>query len=80
MTIAEEFKIGNTQIRICTDFCVSPEETERIVERICRNALPELRKVFAENATVNGGSINVPNCDKDKKNNSNRNCQFEQCH
>ena len=38
MTIAEEFKIGNTQIRICTDFCVSAEEAERIVERICRNA------------------------------------------
>lgn len=68
MTIAEEFKIGNTQIRICTDFCVSPEEAERIVERICRNALPELRKVFAENATVNGGSTNVPNNDTDGQN------------
>lgn len=68
MTIAEEFKIGNTQIRICTDFCVSPEEAERIVERICRNALPELRKVFAEKATVNGGSANVPNNNTDGQN------------
>ena len=68
MTIAKEFKIGNTQIRICTDFCVSTEEAERIVERICRNALPELRKVFAENATVNGGSTNVPNNHTDGQN------------
>lgn len=73
MTIAKEFKIGNTQIRICTDFCVSAEEAERIVERICRNALPELRKAFAENATVNGGSANVPNNNTDGQNCTYRN-------
>ncbi len=73
MTIAEEFKIGNTQIRICTDFCVSAEEAERIVERICRNALPELRKAFSENKTICGGSANVPNNNTDEQNRTYRN-------
>lgn len=52
MTIAEEFMIGNTKVRICTDFCVSLEEAEHIIEKICSDALPELRKLSAENKSL----------------------------
>ena len=38
--IAQEFKIGNTRVRIATDYCenVSPEEVEKILDRIARRA------------------------------------------
>lgn len=38
--IAREFKIGNTLVRIATDYCEdkTPEDVERILERIAANA------------------------------------------
>lgn len=38
--IAKDFKIGNTRVRIATDFCndVTPEEVQKILERIARTA------------------------------------------
>ena len=37
--IAEEFMIGNTKVRIATDYCCRAEEVPKILERIARNAL-----------------------------------------
>lgn len=39
-TIAKDFKIGNTRVRIATDFCdtKTPEEVQKILERIARTA------------------------------------------
>ena len=36
--IAKDFKIGNTRVRIATDFCdtKTPEEVQKILERIAR--------------------------------------------
>lgn len=41
--IAEEFMIGNTKVRIATDYCCRAEEVPKILERIARNALDGLR-------------------------------------
>lgn len=41
--IAEEFMIGNTKVRIATDYCCRVEEVPKILERIARNALDSLR-------------------------------------
>lgn len=41
--IAEEFMIGNTKVRIATNYCCKPEEVPKILERIARNALDSLR-------------------------------------
>ncbi|MFR2541526.1 MAG: hypothetical protein ACLS8P_05930 [[Eubacterium] siraeum] len=41
--IAEEFMIGNTKVRIATDYCCRTEEVPKILERIARNALDSLR-------------------------------------
>ena len=41
--IAEEFMIGNTKVRIATDYCCRAEEVPKILERIARNALDSLR-------------------------------------
>ena len=38
--IAKDFKIGNTRVRIATDFCdtITPEEVQKILERIAGTA------------------------------------------
>ena len=38
--IAKDFKIGNTRVRIATDFCYTktPEEVQKILERIAGTA------------------------------------------
>lgn len=38
--IAKDFKIGNTRVRISTDFCEAktPEEVQKILERIAKTA------------------------------------------
>lgn len=38
--VVEEFKIGNTQIKICDDYCrdKTPEEVDAILARIARTA------------------------------------------
>jgi hypothetical protein len=37
--VVEEFKIGNTTIQICDDYCVkTEEEIERILNRISEDA------------------------------------------
>lgn len=41
--IAEEFMIGNTKVRIATDYCCRAEEVPKILKRIARNALDSLR-------------------------------------
>ncbi len=41
--IAEEFMIGNTKVKIATDYCCRTEEVPKILERIARNALDSLR-------------------------------------
>ena len=41
--IAEEFMIGNTKVRIATDYWCRAEEVPKILERIARNALDSLR-------------------------------------
>jgi len=32
--VVQEFKIGNTKVRICDDFCLTPEETEKKIDKI----------------------------------------------
>ena len=38
--IAMDFKIGNTVVRIATDYCeyTTPEEVQKILERVARTA------------------------------------------
>ncbi len=50
--IAKDFMIGNTRVKIATDYCenVTPEEVERILARIARRALPAL--IAAERAKM----------------------------
>ena len=40
--IAEEFMIGNTKIRIATDYCVAPDRVQPILDRIAQRALAAL--------------------------------------
>lgn len=42
--VARDFYIGNTHVRIATDYCedTTPEEVERILARIASNVMPEL--------------------------------------
>ena len=40
--IAEEFMIGNTKIRIATDYCVAPDQVQTILDRIAQRALAAL--------------------------------------
>lgn len=42
--IVKEFKLGNTTIRICDDYCrnTTPAEVEAILARIARRALAQL--------------------------------------
>lgn len=36
--VAQDFYIGNTHVRIATDYCVPPEEVPEILRRITRDA------------------------------------------
>lgn len=36
--VAQDFYIGNTHVRIATDYCRPPEEVPEILRRIARNA------------------------------------------
>lgn len=40
---AMEFKIGNTRVKICTDYCenVTPEQVQKILDNIAANALQD---------------------------------------
>lgn len=42
--IAKEFMIGNTRVRIATDYCENktPEQVQEILDRIARITLPYL--------------------------------------
>lgn len=42
--VARDFYIGNTHVKIATDYCEdkTPEEVERILARIASNVMPEL--------------------------------------
>ncbi len=40
--IAEEFMIGNTKIRIATNYCVAPDQVQPILDRIAQRALAAL--------------------------------------
>lgn len=42
--IAKDFKIGNTRIKIATDFCKdkTPEDVQKILDRIARAVMPSL--------------------------------------
>ena len=40
--IAEEFMIGNTKVRIATNYCVAPDEVQPILDRIAQRALAAL--------------------------------------
>jgi len=54
MAIIEEYKIGNTTIKIADDAIKkSPEEIEAILSRIVNIALPYLRKLEQENEDKN---------------------------
>jgi len=47
--VVESFKIGNTQVFICDDYCVKTrEEVDAILNRIARNALAHFSAVEAE--------------------------------
>ncbi|MBP1562419.1 MAG: hypothetical protein J6C38_01720 [Oscillospiraceae bacterium] len=56
--VAQDFYIGNTHVRIATDYCRPPEEVPEILRRIARNAqrafaaqrLAEKRKANEEKA------------------------------
>lgn len=37
--IAEEFMIGNTRVKIATNYCVAPDEVQPILDRIAQRAL-----------------------------------------
>ncbi len=37
--IAEEFMIGNTKVRIATNYCVAPDQVQPILDRIAQRAL-----------------------------------------
>lgn len=60
MNIAKEFYIGNTHIKIATDYCENktPEDVERILEKIARTALQHHRAAAAEAATH--AQLNLP--------------------
>lgn len=47
MNIAKDFYVGNTHIKIATDYCEdkTPEDIERILEQFARAALQDRRKV-----------------------------------
>ena len=56
--VVEEFKIGNTRCRICDDYCrnKTPEDVEKILDRVAKIAYPALLRVAIAN-----GEIDVPN-------------------
>ncbi len=45
--VVQEFKIGNTRVKICDDYCrgQTREEAEAIMANFCRVCLPHLQKV-----------------------------------
>lgn len=40
--VVYEKKVGNVTVRVCDDFCVSPEEAKVIVNRVKRRFFPYL--------------------------------------
>ncbi len=54
--VVEEFKIGNTLIRICDDYCrdKTQDEIDAILRRITRNALDALSASAAECSGADG--------------------------
>lgn len=46
--VVQEFMIGATHVKICDDYCVSPEETKVILERIAARALEAYRAMPVE--------------------------------
>lgn len=48
--VVEEFKIGNTKIKICDDYCKdkTPEDVEAILKRIAQIAQPVLSYAYAQ--------------------------------
>lgn len=56
--IAREFKIGNTRVRIATDYCEdkTPEDVQKILDRIAENALEDFRAAARE-AQIRGEVI-----------------------
>lgn len=47
--IAKEFSIGNTHIKICTDYCEEdPIEVRKILNDIAKKALPNLNDFSLE--------------------------------
>ena len=46
--VAQDFYIGNTHVRIATDYCVPPEEVPEILQKIARDA----QRAFAAQRTV----------------------------
>ena len=48
--VVEEFKIGNTKIKICDDYCrdKTPEDVEAILKRIAQIAQPALSYAYAQ--------------------------------
>lgn len=48
--VVEEFKIGNTKIKICDDYCrnTTPEEVDAILARIARIAQTSLSYAYSQ--------------------------------
>ena len=46
--VAKELYIGNTHVRIATDYCRPSDEVEKILQRIARNAQAALSAQYAE--------------------------------
>ena len=57
--IAEDFFIGNSHIQIADDYCISMNEAERSIERICERAYPRLPASAFENELKAINTINV---------------------
>lgn len=53
--IAKDFKIGNTRIRIATDFCdtKTPEQVQKILERIAETAKRHFVAAFKKEDSEN---------------------------
>lgn len=46
--VAKDFYIGNTHVRIATDYCRPKEEVEEILRRIARDAQRALSAMYKE--------------------------------
>lgn len=56
--IAEEFMIGNTKVRIATNYCVAPDEVQPILDRIAQRALAAFSAQHQEQRQRKEGSAN----------------------